>query len=119
MARDGSAWWPGGRTAQKALSALPRHDLIDRVDGSARGAQRGLPASRRDHRIGVEPFVVARRNRGADHLHIGLRVQTLDHGEVGERRLLALQELERRRRERIVDGAQTVRPLGMAVARVV
>ena len=23
IARDGSAWWPGGRTAQKALSASP------------------------------------------------------------------------------------------------
>ncbi len=46
-------------------------------------------------------------------------MQALDHGEVGERRLLALQRLERGRGERIVDGAQAVGPLGMAVARVV
>ena len=51
--------------------------------------------------------------------HIGLRVQPLDRGEVGERRLLALQLLEGGRGKRVVDGAQAVGPLGVAVARVV
>jgi len=95
------------------------HDLIDRVDCRARCAQRRLPASRRDDGIGIEPCVVLLGDGGADHLHIGLRVQAFDQCEVGERRLLSLQRFERRRRERSFDGAQTIRPLGMAITRIV
>ena len=95
------------------------HDLIDCVDGGACCAQRRLPASRRDDCIGIEPFMVALGNGGADHLHIGLRMQALDDGEVSERRLLALQRPKRRGGERIVDGAQTIRLLRMTVARIV
>ena len=58
-------------------------------------------------------------NGGADHLHIGLWMQPLDRGEVGERGLLADQRLEGGRGERVIDGAQAVRPLGMAVTSVV
>ena len=46
-------------------------------------------------------------------------MQPLDGGEIGERSLLALQTLERGPGERIVDGAQAVRPLGMTLPRVV
>ena len=46
-------------------------------------------------------------------------MQALDGGEIGERRLLALQRLERRRGERIVDGAQAVGALRVTVAGVV
>jgi hypothetical protein len=102
----------------EGVIGFSRHDLIHRVDGGAARAQRGFPASRRDDGIGIEPGVVLLGDGGADHLHIGLGMQALDQCEVGERRLLTLQRLERRRRERIVDGAQTIGPLGVAVARV-
>ena len=46
-------------------------------------------------------------------------MQALDRGKIGKRRLLALQRLEGGRGERIVDGAQAVGPLGVAIARVV
>ena len=48
------------------------------------------------------------------------RMRKLDGGKVGARRLLALQGLKRARTvERVVDGAQAIGPLGMAVACVV
>ena len=56
---------------------------------------------------------------GAHHLDIGLRVKPLDRGEVGERSLLALQRLEGGCGERVVDGAQTIGALRVAVTRVV
>ena len=59
------------------------------------------------------------RDGSADHFDIGLRVQPLDRGQIGARRLLALQRLEGGRGKRIVDGAQAVGPLGVAVAGVV
>ena len=63
--------------------------------------------------------MVVLRDGGAHPLDIGLRVQPLDRGEVGERRLLADQRLEGSCCERVLDGAQTVGALGVAVARVV
>ena len=63
--------------------------------------------------------MVALGDRGAHHLDIGLGMKPLDRGEVGERRLLADQRLEGGCGKRVIDGAQTVGPLGVAVARVV
>ena len=56
---------------------------------------------------------------GAHHLDIGLRVKPLDRGEVGERSLLADQLLEGGCGERVIDGAQTIGALRVAVTRVV
>ena len=95
------------------------HDLVDGMDGGAARTQSRLPASRRDDGVGIEPCVVTCRNGGANHLDIGFWMQKLDGRELGERSLLALERLEGRRGERVVDGAQTVRPLGMAVTRIV
>ena len=46
-------------------------------------------------------------------------MQPLDRGQLGARRLLALQRLEGWRGKSIVDGAQAVGPFGVAVAGVV
>ena len=46
-------------------------------------------------------------------------MQALDRGKIGKRGLFTLQLLERRRPERIADGAQAVGPLRVAVASVV
>ena len=43
----------------------------------------------------------------------------LDDGKVGKRRLLALQPVEGWRGKRIVDGAQAIGPLRMALAHIV
>ena len=56
MARDGSAWCPGGRTAQKAFLACAGHDLVDRMDRGAGRAQGRLEASGRNDGVGVEPI---------------------------------------------------------------
>ena len=57
--------------------------------------------------------------RGADRLHIALRVDALDHGKIGKRRLLSLQRVEGGRGESVSDGAQALRPLRMALAHIV
>lgn len=110
------AWWPHGT---EGIVGFAGHDLVDGADCGARRAQRRFPAPRRDDGIGVEPIVIALGDRGADHLDISVWMKPLDDGKIGERRLLALQGLERGGRERIVDGAQAVGPLGMTEAGVV
>jgi hypothetical protein len=49
-----SAWWPGGRTAQKAFSHFTLHDQVDRMATGARSAQGSLPGVRIHGRIRVE-----------------------------------------------------------------
>ena len=63
--------------------------------------------------------MVVFRDLGLDQLDIRLRMQTLDVGETGERRLFAFQHVERRRFERIVNRAQAIRPLRVSVTGIV
>ena len=93
-------------------------NLVDGVDGGTGGPESGIPTLGREDRVGVEPFMVAFGDRRLDHVDIAVRVNALDCGDVGQRGLLALQILEGGRRQRVVDGAQAIGPLGMANARV-
>ncbi len=110
---------PGGTHRAECVGHISRHDLIDGVERSTCGAERCIPAPRRDHSIRVEPVVIVLRNLGFDHLNIGLRMQTLDVGETGERCFFPLQHLERWRVERIVNRAQAISTLGVTVAGIV
>ncbi len=103
----------------KGVVGSAGHDLIDRVDHGSGGSERRLPAPRRHDRVGVEPDQVVLRRGGADRLDIAGRVHPLDHGEIGERRLLSLQAAERTASQRLVDSAQAVRPLGVALPGIV
>src|SRR5216683_2813646 len=87
MARSCSAWWPGGRTAQKALSASP--------PTTASTAAQTAPTARRhrgEHRLDEVPWM--------DTRHVV---------EIGARRLASLDPGEVRPRQAGEDGAQAVR----------
>jgi len=59
------------------------------------------------------------RRSGADRLDIAGEMQPLNDRKIGERRQLALQAAKSIGRHRVVDGAQAVRPLWVALAGVV
>ena len=62
MAAENSAWWPGGRTAQKALRASPlaTASTAAQIPPTARSA--ASPEERVHRRIGVEMHVAVVRN---------------------------------------------------------
>ena len=92
------------------------HHLVDRPHGAAGAAQCRLEAARRHRGVGVEPHhAFAFRRRGvADRLDVIHRVAERDDLERRHRRLLARQHLEPLVLQRLLDGAQAIRPLGMA-----
>ena len=109
------AWRADG--AERVIG-LPTHDLIDGIDGGTCRAQGGVPATRRDDCVWIEPIVVALGNGGADGVDISARVKALDNGKIGERGLVAREVTKALLLESLVDGAQAVGALGMSEPRV-
>src|SRR6266852_4836791 len=91
MARSGSAWWPGGRTAQKALSASPPTTASTAAQ-TAPTARSAASPERGDNRLDEVPWM--------DTRHVV---------EIGARRLASLDPGEVRPRQAGEDGAQAVR----------
>ena len=109
------AWRAHG--AERIVGATGR-DLVDGVDGGACRAQGGVPASRRDDSVRVEPIMVALGNGSADCLDISARMKALDNSKSGERSLLAREVMETFLLESLLYGPQPVGPLGVSEARV-
>ena len=119
MARVRSAWWPGGRIAEKAFLASPviTSSTACTAAPTPRSTASNVPgdmvvsASMRDH-------AVARRHL-LDRLHVGGRMGELGHRRGAERRLLADEPGETLVLERPIDRPDTVGALGMARRRLV
>jgi len=109
------AWRADGA---ECVIGLPGHDLVDGVDGGTCRVQGGVPTTRRDDCVRVEPIVVALGNGGAHGLDISARVKALDNGKIGERGLLAREVAKTLLLESLVDGAQAIGALGMSEPRV-
>ena len=90
----GSAWCPGGRTAQKALLAAPAITWSTAWTAAPVARKCRVETFRAHGGVGIEPDEALPRACGADRLHVARGMQALDHGDVGKRRLLALQRGE-------------------------
>ena len=110
---------PGRPHGAEGIVGGAGHDLVHGVDRGAGGSQRRVVTLGGHGGVGIEPDKPLPRDRGADRLHIAGRVDTLDRGKIGTRRLLALQRDKGRRGKGILDGAQAIRPLRMALAHIV
>ena len=107
----------GRAGGDKGIGRLAGHHLVHRQHGAAGGAQCGLVAARRHRGVGVE-MQNAFGGRGvADRLDIVHRMDAGDCFERRQRRLHARQHLELLVLQRLLDGAQTVRPFGMSGGR--
>ena len=100
--------------ATKALSDLLVHHFVDRTHGAADAAQGRLEAAGRHRGVGVDVHQTFFRHGVADRLDVVHRVGERDDLERRARRLLARQRLETLVLQRLLDGAQAVRPFGMA-----
>ena len=104
----------GRANGDKGIGRLLVHHLVDRAHGAADAAQGRLEAARRHRRVGIEPHHAVRRRGVADRLDVIHRMRERDDLERRARRLLARQHLKPLVLQRLLDGAQAVRPLGMA-----
>ena len=110
---------PRGADRAEGIVGGAGHDLVHGVDRGAGGAKGRVEALGAHGSIRIEPDETLLGARGADRLHIALRVDALDDGKVGKRRLLALKPVEGGRGKRVSDGAQAIRALRMALAHIV
>ena len=110
---------PGRPDGAEGIIGGAGHYRVHGVDRGAGGAKGRVVALGAHGGIGIEPDETLLRARGADRLHIALRVDALDHGEIGEWLLISFKRVERRRGESVSDGAQAIRPLRMALAHIV
>ena len=104
----------GRPRGDKRVDGTFAHNLVDRVDGAADGAQCGLEGAVRHRGVGVEVDQALFRRRVADLLDVVHRMAQRDRLERGRRRQYARERLKLFRFERTLDGAEPVRPLGMA-----
>ena len=109
-----------GRAGRDESVARPAaHHLVDREDGAARGAKRGIEGPWRHKGVGVERDPAGFWRRLPDRVDINLRMNAGDRGIVGERRFVSREHLKRLALERAFNRAHPVGPLGMALAHVV
>ena len=114
-----SAWWPGGRVATKALSTRRVDDLVDGEGRPAGRAQRRLEGAGRHRGVGIELDRALARAGALDRLDVVERMDPRQRLDRDARRGVAREKLERFVFERLIDGAQSLRPFGMAFAHVV
>ncbi len=93
------------------------HHFIDRPHGAAGAAQRGLEAAGRHRGVGIELDSAFRRRSVADRLDVFHRVGKRDDVEWRLWRLFARQQMKAFVLQRLLDGAQAIRSLGMAGGR--
>jgi len=102
-----------------------RHHLVDRIEPGADGAQGGVHAAGRHHRIAVEVHAAVAllgdlaRPLDAVQVILGMHAQDRVLHVVAQRRLGASQCVVALMRQHLVDGAHALRPFRMAEARVV
>ncbi len=104
----------GRSGGDEGIRRLFRKNLVDRIDRAADGAQRRFEAPGRHRGVGVDPHQAFLRRRVADLLDIIHGMAQRDRLQRRERCLGARQRLELLGFERADDGAQPIRPLGMA-----
>ena len=109
----------GRAHGDEGIVDLAAHHLVDRFHAAADRAQRRLEAARRHRGVGIEPHHAFLGRGVADRLDVIHRMAERDDLGRRHRRLLARQRLELLVLERLLDGAQAVRPLGMADRRLV
>ena len=109
----------GRPRGDEGVDGLVGQDFVDGVDGAAGRAQRRLEAAGRHRGVGVDAHQAFVRRGVADLQHIVHRVAQRDRLERRLRRGNARQRLEFFRFERVLDGAQPLRPFGMAGRRQV
>ena len=107
----------------EGIRCVSRHHDIDGVEAGADGSAGGFPRAGRYDRIGIDIFVTARHVLCdfADLRQMLLAVRQRDIGliVVAQRCSPALEGFEGLHRQRLVDGAHPIRPLGVSLARVV
>ncbi len=103
-----------GRTnGDECVADFLVHHFVDRAHGAADAAQGRLEATGRHRSVGVDVHQTFFRHGVADRLDVVHRVGERDDLERRARRLLARQCLETLVLQRLLDGAQAVRPFGM------
>ena len=109
----------GRPRGDKGIGGFLGEHLVDGMDGAADGAERRLKTSRRYRGVGIDPDHACAR-RGVANLHdVVHRMAQGDHFERRRGRFDPRQRLKPFRLERLLDGAQPVRPLRMAERRQV
>ena len=103
----------GRANGDEGVGRLLVHHLVDRAHGAAGAAQGRFDAAGRHRGIGVEMHQAVRRRSVADRLDVFHRMRQRDDLERRTRCLLARQHMEPFVLQRLLDGAQAVRPLGM------
>ncbi len=109
-----------GRPGDDESVVGPRADDLVDGEGCPTGrAQRRFPCARRHRRVGVELHDAHARARLFERRDIVARMDARQRLEGGARRDFACKKGEGRGRQRVLDSADSRRPLGMALAHVV
>ena len=107
----------GRAHGDEGVRRLLVHHLVDREHGAADAAQRRLEAAGRHRSVGVDaapwPRLPGGGARGSPR-HSPSDGRARRSRACAHRRLLARQDLEPLVLQRLLDGAQAIRPLGMA-----
>ena len=110
----------GRAHGDEGVTRVAAHHLIDGVRGAARRAQDRLPASVRERGVGVDARELPFRRYGVvNRVEIGGRMHALHRLGVDALGGLALERGKVAVAEHLFDGADAIRPLGMAGRRVV
>ncbi len=101
-----SAWWPGGRTAQKALCAVPSITASVAATAAPAARRRGVPAAGAGAGVGIDlamlTAVLQRRHRLAQLGHVQRRMCALQSAHRGQRGLASVERVDQAGRDQVV-----------------